>query len=63
MTKMYLQLFLTFTRNEVRGTHLVFSKEDISRFHILNFENGRSLGREDYFFNCFGTTKFPGVSS
>ena len=24
MTKMYLQSFLTFTRNEVRGTHLVF---------------------------------------
>ena len=63
MTKMYLQSFLTFTRNEVRGTHLVFSKEEISRFHILNFENGRSLGRKVYFFNSFGTTKFPGVSN
>ena len=26
MTKMYLQSFVTFTRNEVRGTYLVFSK-------------------------------------
>ena len=26
--------FVTFTRNEVRGTYLVFSKEEISRFHI-----------------------------
>ena len=32
--KMYLQSFVTFTRNEVRGTYLVFSKEEISRFHI-----------------------------
>ena len=31
MTKMYLQSFVTFTRNEVRGTH---SKEEMSRFHI-----------------------------
>ena len=31
MTKMYLQSFVTFTRNEVRGTYLVFSKEE-SRF-------------------------------
>ena len=34
MTKMYLQSFVTFTRNKVRGTYLVFSKEEISRFHI-----------------------------
>ena len=32
--KMYLQSFVTFTRNEVRGTYLVFSKEEISWFHI-----------------------------
>ena len=32
--KMYLQSFVTFTRNEVRGTYLVFSKEEISRFYI-----------------------------
>ena len=34
LTEMYLQSFVTFTRNEVRGTYLVFSKEEISRFHI-----------------------------
>ena len=32
--KMYLQSFATKRRNEVRGTHLVFSKEEISRFHV-----------------------------
>ena len=48
---------MTFTGNEVRGTHLVFSKEEISRFHIYNFESGRSLGRKVHFFNSLGTTK------
>ena len=57
MTKMYLQSFVTFTRNEVRGTYLVFSKEEISRFHILNFESGRLLGRKVHFLNSLGTTK------
>ena len=33
MTKNVPLSFVTFT-NEVRGTHLVFSKEEISRFHI-----------------------------
>ena len=32
MTKMYLQSFLTFTRNEVRGTHLVFQKRRFQGF-------------------------------
>ena len=32
--KMYLQSFVNFTQNEIRGTHLVFSEEEISRFHI-----------------------------
>ena len=50
MTEMYLQSFVTFTKNEVRGTYLVFSKEEISRFHIRNFESGRSLGRKVHFF-------------
>ena len=50
MTKMYLQSFVNFTRNKIRGTHLVFSKEEISRFHIWNFESGRSLGRKVHFF-------------
>ena len=57
MTKMYLQSFVTFTRSEVRGTYLVFSKEKISRFDILNFESGRSLGRKVHFLNSLGTTK------
>ena len=35
MTKMYLSSFVSFTRNGVRGTHLVFSKDEISRFHTL----------------------------
>ena len=39
MTKMYLYdknvpSFVTFTRNQVRGTHIVVSKEEISRFHM-----------------------------
>ena len=42
-------IFVTFTRNEVRGAHVAFSKE-ISWFHIWNFENGRSLGRKVHFF-------------
>ena len=49
MAKMYLQSFVTFTQNEVRGTYLVFLKEEISRFHILNFESGTSLGRKVHF--------------
>ena len=57
MTKMYLQSFVTFARNEVRRTYLVFSKEEISRFHIRNFESGRSLGRKVHFLSSLGTTK------
>ena len=48
MTKMYLQSFVTFTRNEVRGTYLAFSKEEMS---------GRSLGRKVHFLNSLGTAK------
>ena len=43
-------IVITFTRNEVRGIHLVFSKEEISRFYIWNFESGRSVGRKVLFF-------------
>ena len=32
MTKMYLQSFVTFTRNEVRGTYLVFQKRRFQGF-------------------------------
>ena len=48
---------MTFRRNEVRGTQLVFSKQENSRFHIRNFESGRSLGRKVHFFNALGTTE------
>ena len=50
-------------RNEVRGTHLVFSKEEISRFHVRNFESGRSLGRKVHFVSTpLGQPTYPGVS-
>ena len=48
MTKMYFQSFVTFTRNEVRGTHLVSS--EILRVIGL-------LGEKFTFFNSLGTTK------
>ena len=35
---------------EVCETHLVFSEEEISRFHIWNFKNGRSFGGTFIFF-------------
>ena len=34
MAKMYPESFVTLTLNEVRGTHLVFSKEEMSMCHI-----------------------------
>ena len=36
---------------------LVFSKEEILKFQICNFENDKSLGRKVHFFNFLGTTK------
>ena len=53
---------VTFTGNEIRGAHLVFSKEEISRFLIWNFESGRSLGRKFTFLTPLGQSKFLGVS-
>ena len=47
---MYPQSFATCTRNEVRWTHLVFSKKHISRFHIWNFESHLSLAKKVNFF-------------
>ena len=52
MTKMYLQSFLTFRRNEVRGTHLVFSKEEISRFHISDILRMVGLLGEKFTFSA-----------
>ena len=61
MTKRYLYSFVTFTRNDVCGTHLVFSKEEISRFHIWTFENVCLLGEKFTFFNSLGTTKMSTI--
>ena len=44
MTKMYLWSLMAYAQNEVYGTILVFWKEEISRFHIGNFDNGNSIG-------------------
>ena len=51
---------MTFTRNEVYATHLVFfSKEEISRFHIEILRMVR-VG-EKFFFNSLGTTKISPI--
>ena len=58
MTKMYLQSFVTFTRNEVRGTYLVFFQK--RRFQGFISENLRvvgPLGEKFTFLNTLGTTK------
>ena len=39
-----------FHTNRGMWTHLVFSKEEILRFHTSNFANGKSLGRKVLFF-------------
>ena len=51
MTIRYLLLFVIFTQNEVCGTRLVFSKEEISRFRIGNFKNVQSLLRKVHLFS------------
>ena len=53
MTKMYLQSFVAFTQNEVRGTYLIFSKGFISE--ILRVVG--PLGEKFIFLNSLGTTK------
>ena len=40
-----------------------FSKEEISKFHIWNFESGRSTGRTVHFLTLLRQPKFPGVFS
>ena len=57
MTKMYLQSFVTFTRNEVRGTHLVFSKRRFQGFISEILRVIGSLGEKFTFLNSHGTTK------
>ena len=63
MTKMYLQSFVTFTRNEVRGNILSFFQK--RRFQGFISEILRVvglLGEKFTFLNSLGTTKFPRVS-
>ena len=57
MTKMYLQSFVTFTRNEVRGTYLVFSKEENQGFISEILRVVGPLGEKFTFLNSLGTTK------
>ena len=56
---MYLQSFVTFTRNEVRGTYLVFQKR---RFQGFISEILRVVGPLAEKFTFLGQPKFPGVS-
>ena len=63
MTKMFLSSFVTLTRNEIRGTHLVFFQK--RRFQGSISEISRVvglLGEKFTFFKSLWTTKFPGVS-
>ena len=54
MTKMYLQSFVTFTRNEVRGT---FQKRRFQGFISENLRVVGPLGEKFTFLNSLGTTK------
>ena len=62
MTKMYLQSFVTFTRNEVRGTHLVFQKRRSQGFISEILRVARLLGETFTFSTPLGQPRFPGVS-
>ena len=57
MTEMYLQSFVTFTRNEVRRTHLVFQKMRFQGFMSLTLRGVGPLEEEVTIFNSLGTTK------
>ena len=57
MTKMYLQSFVNFTQNEIRGTHLVFPREEISRFISEILRVVGPLGEKFTFLNSLGKTK------
>ena len=62
MTKMYLKSFATFTRNEVRGTHLVFLKRGDFKVSYLKFlEWLVSWEKSPFFFNSLGTTKISQI--
>ena len=57
MTKMYLQSFVTFTWNEVRGTYLVFQKRRFQGFISEILRVVGPLGEKFTFLNSLGTTK------
>ena len=57
MTKMYLQSFVTFTRNEVRGTYLVFQKRRFQGFISEILRVVGPLGEQFTFLNSLGTAK------
>ena len=57
MTKMYLQSFVTFTRNEVRETHLVFQNRRFQGFMSGILRAVGLLIGTFTFFNSLGTTK------
>ena len=59
MAKMYLQSFVTFTQNEVRGTYLVvfFFKWRFQGFISEIFRVVGPLGEKFTFLNSLGTTK------
>ena len=57
MTKMYLKSFVTFTRNEVRETHLVFEKRRFQGFISEILREVGLLGERFTFFKSLGTTK------
>ena len=45
------------TQRDRGGLRLVFSKEEISRFHLRNFESYKSLERKVDCFESLGTTE------
>ena len=62
MTKMYHQLFVTFTGNEIRGAHLVFFRK--RRFQGFISEILRVvglLGEKFTFSTPLGQPKFPDI--
>ena len=57
MTIMYLQSCVTFTRNEVRGTYLVFQKRRFQGFISEILRVIGPLGEKFTFLNSLGATK------
>ena len=63
MTKMYHQSFVTFTRNKIRGAHLVsFRKRRFQGFISEMLRVVGLLGEKFTFSTPLGQPKFPEVS-